>query len=485
MKDKRLIMLGGTLVAVIIVAGALILNSSRGYQTLPYQVLEHGVYDNIVYIGNGRFYVSSGLGSQHNFGVYDFSQGGRVVIAFGQFNLPSYGQAIFKHGFVVADDYDRLIIKNPHGTEIARFDDAIEAYILSNDRVALRRLMDGLEHVSIVDTSGNELAYMYAQTAWLNVSVCGSVVSASNDARTYIFDLDGVELFILNRQSVDIQTMTGYDVIIVHDGNEAAMFDWQGNEIIPFGQFDHIWTFWSDFVLVGQSGKNGIVDGHGNIILPIIYEAITPVQGYDLFVVTYDGQRGVINVAGDEIVPFGIYDNIWMQDGYFFVTIVLENDLGFAMWTDWEVGVLDFQGNVVIPRGIYDSIFSAGNDRFIVRTRANNYAGAIDALGNYIIPFGTYQHIIEINYFSGAHDVALQRMSWHLISELHNEQHHGFIVSSGNFAGFYDALGNQIIPLRRYRQILHGPFNGLAVVESFRGLGRGLINIYATPTDPS
>ena len=306
---SKSIIFGAVLVAtIVIMVGALALSNLFNRQSLPYQLIEHGIYDNIAYIGNGRFFVSSRVGFEYSFGVYDFSQSGRVVIPFGQFNLPNEGHAIFKHGFVVADD-DGLIIKNLQGTEIARFNDAIEAYILNNDRLALRRHINGLEHVSIVDLSGNKLAYMYAQTAWFNASVCGRVVSMSSYVRTSFFDPDGAELFTLDRQNINIQVITSYDSLIVHDNAESAMLDWQGNEIIPFGQFDQIWAFPNDLIIINNNDKIGVVDGQGNVILPVIYEMVMPVQGHDLFVVTYDGQTGIINAAGYEIVPFGIYDS--------------------------------------------------------------------------------------------------------------------------------------------------------------------------------
>ena len=161
------------------------------------------------------------------------------------------------------------------------------------------------------------------------------------------------------------------------------------------------------------------------------------------------------------------------------------NDMGFATWSDWEVGVLDFNGNVVMPTGTYVSIFPAGNDQFIVREMG--YVGVVDVAGNYIIPLGAYHFINTVNIFGNLSFEIFQRMSWQLLNELQHTSHSGFIADNFNnsFVGLYDTMGNMILPPERYRQILHGPFNGLAVVSSSPNFSNstriGLINIYADP----
>ncbi|MCL1808026.1 MAG: WG repeat-containing protein [Oscillospiraceae bacterium] len=138
-----------------------------------------------------------------------------------------------------------------------------------------------------------------------------------------------------------------------------------------------------------SSWQCGVIDKAGNLIIPFgLYDGISSFSDGVAAVYTVNDssyQDGVIDKAGKLIVPFGLYDDIWpFSNG---VAVV---------YNDGQRGVIDKAGKMIIPFGLYNSI-SSFSDGVATVTNSEGQDGVIDKAGNLIIPFGLYGTIFEFS----------------------------------------------------------------------------------------
>ena len=90
--------------------------------------------------------------------------------------------------------------------------------------------------------------------------------------------------------------------------------DLDGNILVP-AQFKHI----SDggyktyhFCVENQDGKCGVIDAHGNWIIPCVYDRLW--RKGTFFIADKDRKSGIIDLAGNEIIPI-VYDDLHPAEG--------------------------------------------------------------------------------------------------------------------------------------------------------------------------
>jgi hypothetical protein len=80
-----------------------------------------------------------------------------------------------------------------------------------------------------------------------------------------------------------------------------------------------------DLFIATRGGKTGLIDQHGKVVLPLIYNSVSQVQGSDMFRVQQDGKYRLLTVEGGTIRDYlgAAYDRILMENAYF---ILFEED---------------------------------------------------------------------------------------------------------------------------------------------------------------
>ncbi|MCL2372012.1 MAG: WG repeat-containing protein [Defluviitaleaceae bacterium] len=138
-----------------------------------------------------------------------------------------------------------------------------------------------------------------------------------------------------------------------------GIIDTAGNFVIPqiYNSIGNIHQFHSspytefplDYFVVSQAGRYGVINRAGDTIVPFEFDEAFIQQDNEHLVVAVDGRFGLINLAtGEEIRP---PQHLWIRvaDGF---VIITDGE-------DWDnpgkASKLDMQGNVVIPP-IYDVI---------------------------------------------------------------------------------------------------------------------------------
>ena len=229
--------------------------------------------------------------------------------------------------------------------------------------------------------------------------------------------------------------------------------------------FDAVGQFDNGFAVVRLDGKYGIINSAGQVVVPFIYELLGNhglVGGYVGTVVNMssgfvearlDGQWGIIDMAGRVVIPFE-YDEIFLRHEYK-AAIVIRGD-----WPNWSQGLIELTtGREIIPVGTYNhvQVLSSSFATMVIRddTWTEWHEGLIDmATGEEIIP-PTYR---QISIFSDGLAAVSRGGGWGFINAYGYEViptvydevmtfANGLAwVSSGGLWGIIDTNGNFVLP---------------------------------------
>jgi hypothetical protein len=171
-----------------------------------------------------------------------------------------------------------------------------------------------------------------------------------------------------------------------------------------------------DLDYLGKTGLRGIVDGNrdrlgfvdslNNLVIPMIYDAITSSKyfSYGYSALTKKGKFGVIDKFNNEILPF-IYDNIRLLTEENNEKIIYVSGIATELNGKW--GISNNFGNPIVPN-IYDEMVAVNNQRGnILSVIKNKKAGVIDQLGNIIIP-PVYDNsmIFPLDLYNGKYQIS-------------------------------------------------------------------------------
>jgi len=449
-----LVAIAGGVVAAIAIVIFVFLAVTRPFYNPPYEVISFGRYDEIHYIGEGRFMVKRGEWPNIRWGVEDIR--GNEIIQFGRFDFPEHHPVTEDGNFVIREGrYFRIL--NSRGNEIATFGRFDHVFYVTENRFLVAVEAGASLRGGVVDEREREIIPIGRFTD----------IAPTEDGRWFVvWDNDRVGL--LDNRGNEVITLGRYDYIsavpndrfIVTTGlwpnRRWAVLDSRGNEIIPLGRYDSISAAGDNHFLVWLDNEVGVLDARGNEVIPVRYDSIWLTENN--FTVT-DGDRiSVLNLRGQEVIPPGRFDYIHpLPNGGFIVRSGGERDNWTWQWDNARWGALDARGNEIIALGRFDDIHPASDNTFVVRSGGtinpetweleNARWGAIDARGNEIITLGRYDNVIPID--------------------------DGFIVRTGNRQGLRDTNGQTIIPQGRYDEI-HSIHNNLAIVT--QGVRLGVIN---------
>ncbi len=262
--------------------------------------------------------------------VYNFSEGlaavaqnrkygfvdtkGKVVIPFKYDNVNSFQNGIAK---VWVNGWRNVAYINRNGEEI--IPPIFEAINQSNLRRYHNKFIIGLKDSAhyVFDYSGKEIALLQYETVGeFNEYKKSFLVSKNNKWGTLDSNLQveiPIEYEFLETIFPDkiAATKNGKIGFINHEGKVISSFEYDW--ISPFMD-DYIKKYENGLAKVGISGKNGLINGYGKLIIPVIYDEIQDFS-HGLAVVKRDNKYGFVDLKGKEIIP-PIYDEANSYKGY-------------------------------------------------------------------------------------------------------------------------------------------------------------------------
>jgi len=227
------------------------------------------------------------------------------------------------------------------------------------------------------------------------------------------------------------------------DHDAVAFFDTDGTQITPF-MFGDARNFSEGLAAVSigdwESGFEwGFVDPSVNIVIPTEFEQATYFSE-GLAAVARDGRWGFIDTTGNVVIPFE-FDIRYRWIGF---DVPMFSDGVAAMWLwdkdatpdNWEAGarigqwgVIDAAGNVIVPF-IYDEMhnFSEG----LAAVRIDGQWGFIDSTGTEVVP-PMYEWVDDFS--EGLAAASKEPHRWGFIDALGNEVIPFGYVGVSNFSG--------------------------------------------------
>ena len=204
-----------------------------------------------------------------------------------------------------------------------------------------------------------------------------NVLRIKKDGKYGIMNLDGKVL--VEPQYDEIIAVPGIkNAYKVKKDNLYGIVDGEGKQILNVSYAD-ITNLGKDnisgYIVQDQNGKFGIVDYSSNQILEAKYDAIEKVHGNDMYVVTENGTKKVVDKSGADVITAGFDD----------VSEMLKNkDNGVIFQSSGKYGVMNLSGQVTIAPE-YDEL-KEGKTGSLIAKSGDKY-GVIDLQKTEKVPF--------------------------------------------------------------------------------------------------
>jgi hypothetical protein len=274
--------------------------------------------------------------------------------------LPVYGDKMFriklngKYGYANASG--KIIIPPAYDYAVA-----------FNEGKAI--VSNGLEtnpKVSVIDNTGKVLVENLGKGSGMYRFFNGLARCRSLDGKYGYLDVTGNRVI---EPELDFADDFSNGRAIVSRNDRYGLIDKTGKFIVP-NEYEFFYDLDGGYYQTKDaSGKAGVVDSMGNVILEPVYDEVFHLQK-PYFTVEKDGLNGCYTLKGKEIYPPLSSRGVYFYNGK--CTVVKEN----------KYGVIDSTGKAIIPTK-YDSIgmFFKG----IASVLIGNKFGAVDSTGKEII----------------------------------------------------------------------------------------------------
>ena len=207
------------------------------------------------------------------------------------------------------------------------------------------------------------------------------------------------------------------------------------------------------YFTIFESGKYGVIDETGKIIVNSIYDEMIIIPDHEkpLFICTYDVdvitgeyKTKVLNEKSQEILTK--YNNV----------MPLENSRNNEVWYEDNIlkfekngkyGLIDFSGKEILPAE-YSNIYSLSGIQKSIVIEKDGLKGIVNsALGDIVVPC-EYTEIVSLEKTTADN---------------------GYIVTTDGRVGIVSGTGKEIIPCN-YQEIMSVTGNGMYVVKDDLGL---------------
>lgn len=204
------------------------------------------------------------------------------------------------------------------------------------------------------------------------ITIGGDYINASKENNKLVFDLTGnkIETNYYSHNKVSDQ----YSIIIDNDNN-YNITDSSNKELLK-DNYVYIEYFTNNLFIATKDTKTGIIDGRGNIIVPIKYATIQKISDTDILEATLaeDNEVDLINTSGSVIK--GIKNaTVEKYDNY------------IKMYSDSDVKYFDLTGSETSYKNLFPS-------NKIFADNKNGKWGFVDATGKVVVNY-QYDFVTE------------------------------------------------------------------------------------------
>ena len=221
----------------------------------------------------------------------------------------------------------------------------------------------------VVDLEGNNIVPI----DYDSIIIGGKYIDAQKGEETVVFDSEG------NNLDTDIVSYNQVSdlAIVIDKNNNYNIVDSSGNKKLR-ENYTYIEYFNNNYFIVTKDGKTGVIDGNGNIIINLEYDAIQAI----------DGTNALQAIVTDENRTDIIDSNMNIHEGIVNAN-VLKKDNYIKIYSETEMKYYDFSGNEIT----YKSLFPNNS---IYASQCNGKWGLVDSNGTVVVPY-EYDMVTEQN----------------------------------------------------------------------------------------
>lgn len=221
----------------------------------------------------------------------------------------------------------------------------------------------------VVDLEGNNIVPI----DYDSIIIGGKYIDAQKGEETVVFDSEG------NNLDTDIVSYNQVSdlAIVIDKNNNYNIVDSSGNKKLR-ENYTYIEYFNNNYFIVTKDGKTGVIDGNGNIIINLEYDAIQAIDGTNVLqaIVTNENRTDIID------------SNMNIHEGIVNAN-VLKKDNYIKVYSETEMKYYDFNGNEIT----YKSLFPNNS---VYASQSNGKWGLVDNNGTVVVPY-EYDMVTEQN----------------------------------------------------------------------------------------
>ena len=221
----------------------------------------------------------------------------------------------------------------------------------------------------VVDLEGNNIIPI----DYDNIIIGGKYIDAQKGEDTVVFDAQGNNLdtdIISYNQVSDL-------AIVIDRNNNYNIVDSTGNKKLR-EDYAYIEYFNNNYFIVTKDGKTGIIDGNGNIIVDLEYDAIQAI----------DSANALQAIKTDENRTDIIDNNMKIHEGV--INANLQNKENYIkLYSETDVKYYDLSGNEIEYKALFPN-------NQIYASKKNGKWGLVDGNGNIVVEY-IYDMVTEQN----------------------------------------------------------------------------------------
>lgn len=205
-----------------------------------------------------------------------------------------------------------------------------------------------------------------------SISIGGEYINATKGEEKIVFDLNGNKI---DAKYVSYSKVSDKYGIIIDENYNYNIVDKNLNKLLK-DDYIYIEYFRNDLFIATKNANTGIIDAAGNVVVPIKYGTITKINGTDILAATLlkNNEIDLINAKGSVIKGL---ENAVLEN----------NDNYIKIYSKTNVKYYDKEGNEVSYKKLYP-------DNKIYADFKNGKWGFVDSNGNVIVDY-KYEMVTE------------------------------------------------------------------------------------------
>ena len=206
-----------------------------------------------------------------------------------------------------------------------------------------------------------------------NIIIGGKYIDAQKGEETVVFDSNG------NNLNTDILSYNQVSdlAIVIDKSNNYNIVDSSGNKKLK-ENYTYIEYFNNNYFIVTKDGKTGVINGNGNVVINLDYDAIQAIDGTNVLQAIKTNENRTDIIDSNMNIHEGIVNaNVVKKDNY------------IKVYSETEVKYFDLSGNEITYKELFPN-------NTLYASESNGKWGLVDKNGKVVVNYD-YDMVTEQN----------------------------------------------------------------------------------------